>query len=77
MKTGSKLGCYRQGFELLLPYKSLALVTGPYKGTYISKKDWPIVPCPQDLVGCGLPIMMAPTCVRMKVMHDLILFFFI
>ena len=28
-----------QGFELLLPYKYLALVTGPYKSAYISKKD--------------------------------------
>ena len=61
-----------QGFELLLPYKSLALVTGPQKSTHIRKKDWPIVPYPQDLVGCGFPIMMAPTCVGMKVMHDLI-----
>jgi len=59
-------------FELLLPYKYLALITGPYKSSYINKKDWPIVPFPQDLVGCGLPIMMAPTCAGMKVMHDLI-----
>ena len=55
-----------KGFELLLPYKYLALVTSPYKSTYISKMDWPIVPHRQDIVGCGLPIMMAPTCARMK-----------
>ena len=34
-----------QGFELLLPYKSLTLVIGPYKSACISKEDWPIVSC--------------------------------
>ena len=50
-----------QGFELLLPYKSLALVTGSHKGTHINKKDMPIVPSPQNLVGCGIPVMIPST----------------
>ena len=49
-------------FELKLSYESLAFVIGFFKGTHIREKNRPIVRNPQNLVGCGLPVMMAPTC---------------